>query len=81
MKRILDPLPSTNQSTSLKSGSLFLVMVSVRTKQNTPIKDLIHFSSFGWCLGVDHCTTQVYKPFLLTLGLNNLNFNVQFLKI
>ena len=27
----IDPRPSTNQSTSLKSGSLFLVMVSVRT--------------------------------------------------
>ena len=40
---------STNQSTNLKSGSLFLVMVSVRpsvrthtyvrTKQNNPIKE------------------------------------------
>ena len=28
---VFDPSPSTNQSTSLKSGSLFLVMVSVRT--------------------------------------------------
>ena len=26
-----DPRPSTNQSTSLKSGLLFLLMVSVRT--------------------------------------------------
>ena len=47
-----DPCPSTNQSTSLKSGSLFLVMVSVRTyvrtlrtKQNKLIKELKHFSS------------------------------------
>ena len=30
MVLIFDPRPSTNQSTSLKSGSLFLVMVSVR---------------------------------------------------
>ena len=28
--RMIDPCPSTNQSISLKSGSLFLVMVSVR---------------------------------------------------
>ena len=28
--REIDPRPSTNQSTSLKSGSLFLLMVSVR---------------------------------------------------
>ena len=43
---LVDPRPSTNQSTSLKNGSLFLVMVSirtyvrtyVRTKQNKPIK-------------------------------------------
>ena len=57
---LVDPRPSTNQSTSLKSGSLFLVMVSVRMYctyiQITPIKELNHFSSwcFGWCLGVDH---------------------------
>ena len=27
--------------------------------QNTPIQELNHFSSkcFGWCLGLDHCTT------------------------
>ena len=59
--KIIYPRPSTNQSTSLKSGSLFLVMMSVRTyirpyvctyvtyyvrtKQNKPIKDLNHFSS------------------------------------
>ena len=51
---IFDPHPSTNQSTSLKSGSSFLVMVSVglyvrnayvRTKQNKPIERLNHFSS------------------------------------
>ena len=46
---VIDPRPSANQSTSLKSGSLFLVMVSVRpsvhTKQNKPIKELNHFSS------------------------------------
>ena len=32
LKWNIDPRPSTNQSASLKSGSLFLVMVSVRTK-------------------------------------------------
>ena len=30
VRKFFDPRPSTNQSTSLKSGSLFLVMVSVR---------------------------------------------------
>ena len=39
-----DPRPSTNQSTSLKSGSLFLVMEAVRTYvQNIPLKELNHF--------------------------------------
>ena len=35
--------------------------VQNKTK-NKPIKELNHFSSqcFGWCLGVDHCTTQVF---------------------
>ena len=40
----IEPRPSTNQSTSLKSGSLYLLMVSVRMQlsyvQNTPIKEL-----------------------------------------
>ena len=71
----IDPRPST----SLKSGSLFLVMVSVRpyirtygrTKQNKPIKELNHFSS--WCLGVGHCTTQVlYQVLILWLWANEL---------
>ena len=31
----IDPRPSTNQSTSFKSGSLFLVMVSIRTSVRT----------------------------------------------
>ena len=29
---LIDPRPSTNQSTSLKNGSLYLLMVSVRTR-------------------------------------------------
>ena len=35
----IDPRPSTNQSTSLKSGSLFLVMVSDRTYVGTKHTD------------------------------------------
>ena len=49
------------------------VRPSVRTKQNKPIKELTPFpaSAFGWCLGVDHCTTQVLsKNCFYTLNLN-----------
>ena len=54
----------------MKSGSLFLVSVRpsvltyVRTK--TQIKELNHFSNFclGWCLSVNHCTTQVLNVYL-----------------
>ena len=37
----------------------------VCTNQTKPIKELNYFSSycFGWCLGVDHCTTQVLYAF------------------
>ena len=41
---VFDPRPSTNQSTSLKSGSLFLLMVSVRPYINLKR----HFSSDHW---------------------------------
>ena len=42
----IDPRPSKNQSTSLKSGSLYLLMVSVRPSvHNAPIKEFNHFSS------------------------------------
>ena len=62
----VDPRPSTNQSTSLKSGSLFLLMVSVRpyirTYKTKPtdqrVKPLFKLVPW-WGLGVDHCTTQV----------------------
>ena len=70
---LVDPRPSTNQSTSLKSGSLFLVMVSVRLYvHDAPIKKSNHFSSwcFGWCLCLSHRTTQGLlslnsEPFLI----------------
>ena len=39
VKLSIDPRPSTNQSTSLKSGSLFLVMVSVRTYVSTYVQN------------------------------------------
>ena len=40
---MIDPRPSTNQSTSLKSGFVYLLMVSVRPSvQNTKIKELNH---------------------------------------
>ena len=34
-KEIVDPRPSTKQSTSLKSGSLFLMMVSVHNRSKS----------------------------------------------
>ena len=50
---LVDPRSSTKQSTSLKSGSLFLVVVSVRTYVRTYVQNktkqtnqrLSHFSS------------------------------------
>ena len=61
-----DPRPSTNQSTSLKSGLIFDRFVCfVRMYGRTPSPEIMnHFSSlcFGLCLGVDQKTRVINDP-------------------
>ena len=62
----IDPCPSANQSTSLKSGSIFLEMVSVRTKRTDqrvkPFFQLVHCLALGaWIIvRLKSCKTLLF---------------------